>query len=436
MQFYVVRIWLLCLVVCLAISTGLLGDELHEVRGETMGTTYSVKWVAPTFDAGLQTKIDDRLRAVNSAMSTYDPDSELSKFNDSRSTDWFDVSPSTATVVAAALNMSQISGGAFDPTVGRLVRMWSFGKDFTGNVIPSAEEIATALKSVGYQHVTARLYPPAIRKDQPEVELDLSAIAKGYGVDEVGQVLKDNGIEAFMVEIGGEVMTAGKKPDSPWRLGIQQPDTATGDLTATIELQDQALATSGDYRNYFEKDGVRYSHTIDPRNGFPITHQLASASVVANTCMEADAWATTLMVLGGQAGLELAEKHNISAFLLIRKGEAFEQLATTSAVGKFATLDESPVDSAPEGSLLSTFLITLAVFGIAIVLLATGVIFSNRTLKGSCGGLSGQTDESGRSICDLCTTPPEECDQVRERLRECATPEAASAAEKSSNSRV
>ena len=204
---------LLRLIFCFAllISSGQLvsaEEELQSIRGETMGTTYNIKWIGASDSASdLQQKVDSRLVEINRLMSTYDPDSELSKFNQYDQTDWFPVSEETATVVAKALEISELSGGAFDPTVGRLVRLWNFGPDAAAPQAPSQEEIATALKSVGHQFIQVQTKPPAISKSMGTVELDLSAIAKGYGVDQIVQLLKSESIENCMVEIGGEVLS-------------------------------------------------------------------------------------------------------------------------------------------------------------------------------------------------------------------------------------
>ncbi len=395
-------------------------QESTKIAGETMGTTYHISWVDDVPESGkIQQLVDARLVEINKLMSTYDPESELSRFNQSKQTDWFPVSSETANVVQAALEVSELSGGAFDPTVGRLVRLWNFGRGERTSEPPSDEEIQDALKSVGAKLIKVRDEPPAISKSHPDTELDLSAIAKGYAVDAVLLLLKEQGIENGMVEIGGEVRVAGSKNDAPWTIAIERPESMSQSLHAKVELTDEALATSGNYRNYFEKDGIRYSHTIDPRTGRPVTHQLASVSIVAEDCMHADAWATTLMVLGSEAGLKLAEDNGLSAYLLERKDGEFAELATRNVAEKFVKL--SRVEAEKENAmppLLTTFLLAAVVFAVALIGLAAGVILSNQTLKGSCGGVEGTKDEQGNSICELCTTPPEECDQFKEKLRE------------------
>ncbi|QDT34682.1 FAD:protein FMN transferase [Thalassoglobus polymorphus] len=395
-------------------------EEPTKIAGETMGTTYHISWIGNDSKPDeIQQLVDAQLVQINKLMSTYDPDSELSRFNKSTQTDWFPVSEETATVVQAALEISKLSKGAFDPTVGRLVRLWNFGSGPHTNEPPTDEEIQKALKSVGYKLINVRTDPPAISKSNPDAELDLSAIAKGFGVDVVFELLQDQGIENFMVEIGGEVRAAGTKNGVPWTIAIERPESLTQSMHAKVELTDEALATSGNYRNYFIKDDVRYSHTIDPRTGKPVTHQLASVSIVAKNCMHADAWATTLMVMGSEEGLKLAEANHLSAYLLERQGDDFRELSSSDVAEKFVKFTQAQNEKKKSMSpMLTTFLLAAAVFAIALIGLAAGVILSNKTLKGSCGGIAGTKDEQGNSICELCTTPPEECDQFKEKLRE------------------
>lgn len=414
-----------CFTACLSLFVGsnalVFGaSDVIEIEGETMGTTYHIKWADDVKQAEeIHQLVDARLREINSLMSTYDPESELSRFNQSQQTDWFEVSAETAKVVDAALQVSKISQGAFDPTVGRLVKLWSFGSDPRSFEPPSDAAIEGALKSVGYQKLSVRLDPPALSKSDPDVDVDLSAIAKGYGVDAIVELLAAKSIQNCMVEIGGETRVTGNKHGAPWTLGIERPEELTHSLYAKVELNNQALATSGNYRNYFESEGIRYSHTIDPRTGRPVRHQLASASIIASDCMTADAWATTMMVLGPEQGLALADEQSISAYLLEHNGESLRELASKAVVNQYVNLTAAtPADENQLSPFLTTFLLSLSVFGIAIIGLAAGVILANKTLKGSCGGVSGQKDEQGKSICELCTTPPEECDQFKEKLRQ------------------
>lgn len=390
--------------------------ELIELsEGRTMGTTYHVKLVTSTNvdRMALETHIADLLANVNRQMSTYDPQSEISRFNTLRSTEWFTVSRETALVTDRALEMSEISSNAFTPTIGPLVRLWGFGPDPQQRRVPSEEDLNTLQSRVCCQLVEVELDPPALKKLDPQVELDLSAIAKGYGVDVVSEWLATQpGISAHMVEIGGEVRVRGRKSaDVPWRLAIERPTDFAREQGYVIELQDEALATSGDYRNYFEVDGVRYSHTIDPQTGYPITHNLASVSVISSDCMTADALATALNVLGPVKGLKLAEAENIAAFFVVRGEAGFEEFSSTAARERFQEIASAP---AAESSWVIVA-ITVGVFALAMCGLGAGVIISNRRLKGTCGGLQGLKDANGQSACEMCSTPDEDCESFRNK---------------------
>lgn len=408
-----------CCLLALSLCPAIALAEPAELTGSTMGTTWSVKWTgdpaSPADD--LHSRIQSRLADINRLMSTYDPESELSRFNRSETTDWFPVSAETALVVARALEIAELSGGAFDPTVGPLVNLWSFGPDRRTFAPPADEDLQQAQTAVGYQRVSVRNTPPALRRSDPQIQLDLSAIAKGFGVDALSALLDEAGVTNYLVEIGGEVRARGINEDHPWRLGIERPAELREGLAATVELEHGALATSGDYRNYFVKDGERFSHTIDPATGRPVTHTLASVSVLADDCMTADGWATALLVLGPQKGLEFANQQQLAAYFLIRDGDGFSEQVSEAGRNRFSSIQ--PPAAAPAGrsdNLLSTFLLTATVFGIAILGLAVGVIFSNRQLKGTCGGLSAMKDGQGRSICEMCSTPPEQCDEFRKAV--------------------
>jgi thiamine biosynthesis lipoprotein len=261
-------------------------------------------------------------------MSTYIADSEISRFNRYGQNDWFEISDSLAEVIANALRISQISGGAFDITVGPLVNLWGFGPERKPEKIPPDEKIKEVMGFTGYRKLTVRLSPPAVKKTQPEVFCDLAGIAKGYGVDKVAEYLESRGISDYLVEIGGEVRAKGKKETNAWwRLGIAAPDGSSG-IQEAFPLKNKAMATSGDYHNYFEEEGIRYSHTIDPGTGKPITHKLASVTVIHESCMFADAMATAIDVLGPQRGYELALKEKLAVFLIIKGKDRFIEKKT------------------------------------------------------------------------------------------------------------
>jgi thiamine biosynthesis lipoprotein len=262
-------------------------------------------------------------------MSTYLPDSEISRFNRFRSDEWFPVSSDTATVVAAALEVGKNTAGAFDISVGPLVNLWSFGPHAAPPKVPSEEAIQDAMAKVGLSRIEVRQDPPGLRKTHPDVYLDLSGIAKGFAADAVAELLRRRGLHRFMVEIGGEVRTGGRKIDgSAWRIGIERPLSDTRAIQRVVELEHLALATSGDYRNFFEQDGRRYSHTIDPRSGRPVEHDLASVSVIAETCMFADAMATALVVMGAERAFRYAQENALDVLLIVRESSGFAERAT------------------------------------------------------------------------------------------------------------
>ncbi len=302
--------------------------EALELRGFTMGTHYTVRLAQlppGMVSEEIQTRIEASLATVNRQMSTYLPDSELSRFNRWESEDWFPVSPATAKVVAAAQEISRQTDGAFDVTVGPLVNLWSFGPDARPDVPPTEDEIERARARVDYRRVEVRPEPPALRKSDPDVYVDLSAIAKGYAVDVLVDLLANLGIRGGMVEIGGDLAAWGTRADgAPWRIGIERPITWGHALHQVIGLTDRALATSGDYRNYFEWEERRYSHQIDPRTGWPVQHELTSVSVIGANCKLADAWATALMVAGPDRAERLAREHDLQVLLILRTEEGFE----------------------------------------------------------------------------------------------------------------
>jgi thiamine biosynthesis lipoprotein len=263
-----------------------------------------------------------------------------------------------------------------------------------------------------------RLQPPALRKTIAGLEIDLSSIAKGYAVDRIAQILDDRELHDYMIEIGGEIRTGGVRADGrPWQIGIERPDDTQRTLQRIVPLHNQAVATSGDYRIFFMDQGKRYSHLIDPRSGRPVSHTLASASVVASNCMEADALATTLLILGPNEGATWAKKHQIAALLLFRRDGKIIQQATPhfdqfihSDLSKKATASNLPEqEPSPNGSAGMTLLLTGFIVAISLIGMAAGVILSNRRLRGSCGGLAGLRDAQGQTLCDGCTNPSPDC---------------------------
>ncbi len=309
--------------------------EIYKLTGRTMGTEFKVVVVSDVDQSKvelLQNKIAQRLVEINKRMSTYDPESELSRFNQSESADWFAVSKETAEVVAYALAIAEKTDGAYDPTVGPLVNLWGFGPNKKTPSIPSPTTVTEAKAKVGYGQIDTRTDPPALLKQNKEIYLDLSSVAKGHGVDAIADLLDEQGFKSYMVEIGGEVRTRGTKPnDDPWRIGIENPDSSSRIASKVLELsEDESIATSGDYRNFFEVDGVKYSHTIDPKSGQPVQHDLATVTVAAELCRDADALATALLVLGPVEGYDWAVEQNVAAYF-VRRTDAGPEIITTPA---------------------------------------------------------------------------------------------------------
>lgn len=299
--------------------------DVREFTGETMGTTYSVKVAASGerwAEAAAKTgpAIQAALDRVNERMSTYRPDSELSRFNRSAETTPFSLSRETLEVFQIAQRVSEVSGGAFDVTVGPLVNAWGFGPERREEKVLSDEEIAKLRERVGYRMLEIDVAAGTIRKQRPDMYCDLSAVAKGYGVDCVAAALERLGIGNYMIEVGGEVRTRGDKDGRGWHIGIERPTPgAQGMILKRMKMPAEGLsmATSGDYRNYFEIGGVRYSHMIDPATGRPIAHNLASVTVLASTCAVADAYATAIDVLGPEKGYALAVEQGLPVLLIV-----------------------------------------------------------------------------------------------------------------------
>jgi thiamine biosynthesis lipoprotein len=303
-------------------------DEHAFVRleGQTMGTSYHITLVrkdpAITQDelTALQADIDAELQTINQHMSTYIPDSEIMQLNGAAVDEWLYLSEPLREVLAISQTISRKSDGAFDITVGPLINLWGFGATKQEDEKPSVEAIALARANIGYQHL--EIIGHQVRK-AVAIQLDLSAVAKGYGVDWVANFLSARGFEHYMVEIGGELRLQGlNAKGQPWRIAIEQPESLQAVFKA-ISLSDQGMATSGEYRNYFEVDGKRYSHTINPATGYPIEHNLASVTVIAPTCAEADAWATALNVLGPEKGMAIANKEKLSVYMIVKEGDEF-----------------------------------------------------------------------------------------------------------------
>lgn len=290
------------------------------IQGQTMGTTYTIKATFPhrVLKSTIDNKIAHQLELFSLNLSTYDKNSTISKFNKSES--GLEINEQFNDVFLKSKLIYKQTFGTWDPTITPLLSLWGFLSPNRSSTIPTRVKILLAKNEMGFNLI--RYDNGFLRKLSPHLTLDFSSIAKGYGVDIIGEWLNDNSASDFLIEIGGEMLAKGNSPSGqPWKVGINIPDSASSitDLFTVVSLKNKALATSGDYRQYFEVEGKRYSHILDPRSGFPISHNLVSVSVIAPDCMSADAYATALMVIGFKAGIELVESISDIDALFITK---------------------------------------------------------------------------------------------------------------------
>lgn len=305
--------------------------EQIALEGKTMGTTYHVKYIVDgkttvPNQSEVQKKLDELLVIVNNEMSTYQKDSQISTFNQFHEVDRpFAVSQDFAEVTREAIRLNKVTEGALDVTVGPLVNLWGFGPDKRLNRAPSEEQIQEKAKFVGIEKLAVTDQNELVKKE-PNLYLDLSSIAKGFGVDKLATYLESLGLQNYLVEIGGELRGKGKNlKGQAWRIAIEQPALAQGTATQiVVPLDNLAMATSGDYRNYFEDEqGNRQSHIIDPKQKRPISHNLASITVFAPNTMTADGLSTGLFVLGADKALEVAEREQLPIFLILKENNGF-----------------------------------------------------------------------------------------------------------------
>ncbi len=315
---------LVALIAALAIAgCAKRAEPVLEIAGPTMGTYYSVKVVRPpdgTSEQALRKGIEGVLAQVISLISTYDPSSQLSQLNRNPSTDWIAIPAELLAVIEEGQRESALSGGAFDITVGPLVNLWGFGPTPGTDQAPSEQAIGEALARVGYQKLHLRAAPPAIRKQRGDMYIDLSALGEGYGADRIAAYLDAQGVHNYMAAIAGAIRVRGTNAQGePWAIAIEEPVPGERAAHRVIHVSDMGLSTSGDYRNFFDQDGRRYSHEIDPHTGYPTTDHLGSATAVSHTAMRADGLATALMVLGEQRGPAMAERRGLAAYFIIHE---------------------------------------------------------------------------------------------------------------------
>ena len=301
-------------------------QEILRLSGSSMGTQYNIVAIGDDLDqAALQSGIDAVLESMDASLSNWNPDSEVSRFSASPSTQPQTISHDFAAVMRAANLVHNQSEGVFDLTLGPLIDLWGFGARAQDDPFPTEAALVAALQTVGQGrllHFDPEI--PSLRKALPDVEINVAAIAKGYGIDAMAKVLTDAGIENYLVEVGGDLVTKGQNDKgTPWRIGIETPEVGLqGSVQRVIGLSGMGMATSGDYRNFFERDGERYSHLLDPNTGRPVTHATTSATVLAENAMLADAWATAMLVLGVERGLAIAERHGVAVFFISRDRQA------------------------------------------------------------------------------------------------------------------
>lgn len=329
----------LLLLFCL-LPAGCSSEKEHLFSGRTMGTTYHIKLVAGRFIklGAVQAKIDRRLEEINASMSIFRPDSEISRFNNWREPGPFAISADFLRVMLSAQEIYRLTDGAWDGSVYPLVNLWGFGRESDPTRTPTAATLAAAQEDVGFDGIEVGV-TGYLKKLNPAVTVDLGSIAKGYGVDQVAVLLAGMGYRNFLVEIGGEVYAAGVRPDgTKWRVGINRPDpqAAAQEVYAVLELQGMAMATSGDYRNFYRLDGRTVSHIIDPRTGLQPANKVVSVSVVADNCTLADGLATGLMVMGPQKALALLDTlPGVEGLIIVRHDDGRLENFTSRGMGDF-----------------------------------------------------------------------------------------------------
>lgn len=298
-----------------------------------MGTYYNVKIKTDSENNFLGSEIKDLLDDIVLRYSVFDSNSELSKINRDVSGDWIDLSGDMSNVMKKAHNIYKQTDGAFDPTVGKLVDLWGFGASKV-SAVPTEEVVKEVLEYTGFNKVKFYQDYTGLKKTNPNIYINLSAIAKGYGVDKVYELLEAKGYENFIVEIGGEVRAKGVKSSDVdgWLIGVLKPIKDKNENAFVVTLKDNAVATSGDYRNFYNVNGETFSHTIDSKTGYPVKNDVSSVTVFDKTCVDADAYATAMTVMGSKKALKFANTKKIAALIFVRNADdTFEVLISDKA---------------------------------------------------------------------------------------------------------
>nr|WP_315484073.1 FAD:protein FMN transferase [uncultured Undibacterium sp.] len=301
--------------------------QLHDLRGFTMGTTWQVQCYANSsieadkLQAGIQAELD----RVVAQMSPWEADSDISRFNRAAANSWHVLPADFFKVLQHSLFVAEQTQGAYDPCIGHLANLWGFGPKGKITVAPDSNHIKQALQASNWRQLKLNTTDQSVLQTG-DLEIDLCSTAKGFGVDQLARYLQQIGIQSYLVEIGGELRGLGCKPDGqPWWANLEQLEGQTEQVEYVVALHGLAIATSGDYQRYFIHDAKRYSHTIDPRNGYPVQHGVTSVTVLHPECMIADALATAMTVLGPEAGMDYATRLHVAARIVVRENDAFHE---------------------------------------------------------------------------------------------------------------
>ncbi len=312
------------IVMSLALAGCQPAERIEVLTGPTMGSTFTIKYVSTSTTPAVDTAgvaVQEILDEVDRQMSTYRLDSDLSRFNQLPAGSCREMPQPVLELVDYAQQLAASTDGQFDITVAPLNKAWGFGPGSRGKRIPAADEIAQARASMGYQYLQQEGNQLCKERD---LQLDLNSIAAGYTVDRVAKRFEQLGITSYLIEITGEIIAKGKKPDgSPWRIAIEQPADGERVAQRILEIDGWGINTSGDYRNYFEEDGIRFSHTLNAKTGAPIAHKVAAVTVIDRSAMVADALGTVLLILGLEQGMQYSKEHDVAAMFIVREGDKF-----------------------------------------------------------------------------------------------------------------